>query len=260
MAAVMTIMRTRRVLVFVLLMLGLASSLLEEPARTQSYGMSFSVYTTPSVGGNGLNLVVTSSAYDNSWGCTHTNYYTTSHISSPSGRSASHQASGLSSTTSMAIAGEYGNYQIGTSGTFYCGCSFLNLGFGGGQTVPVQKPTSLRVASDTYSHQQFNNYERLRIYEVLDQNGNVISLTGQPVTESYGAWETNTCGLSPITTGSTQTNNQGRFQDRYYMSGAPNCTSNPACTSRATQTIKVSGFLVRSNTVTYRCDRVDLAP
>src|SRR6266511_5003251 len=40
----------------------------------------------------------------------------------------------------LAINGEYGDYTIATSATYFCGCSNLNLGVGSGRVVPVPPP------------------------------------------------------------------------------------------------------------------------
>lgn len=42
----------------IVLSIGLATFCLPSVARAQAYGMSFSVYTNPSVSSDGLNLVV----------------------------------------------------------------------------------------------------------------------------------------------------------------------------------------------------------
>lgn len=129
-----------------------------------------------------------------------------------------------------------------------------------GGTVQTQRPSSLQTVSDTYIVQQFNNYNRERHYQVLDQDGQAMTQSGLPVTESYSAWNPNGCNFSPIATGSTTTNNQGRFKDNYLMNSAPMCISNPNCTSTATQTIRVSGNTVGTFTTTYGCNGVTITP
>ena len=96
--------------------------------------MSFSVYSDGAINSS-LTLVYNySNVFDNSSGCTHSNYSTTATIVSPSNRTATLQSSGLHSTTSLSINGEYGTYNFTTSGTFFCGCSQMTSGYGGGHT------------------------------------------------------------------------------------------------------------------------------
>jgi hypothetical protein len=123
-------LRTRR-LIFAAFVLG--TLLCSAPrANAQAYGMSFSVYSDGTISTDGLTFNIFSSVADNSWGCTHTNYLTTTYVTSPTNRTSSRQLSGLSSNTSISINNEDGTFQMGTSGSFACGCSHLNLGYGGG--------------------------------------------------------------------------------------------------------------------------------
>ena len=126
--------------------------------------------------------------------------------------------------------------------------------------VQVKKPSALQTVYDQYNTQQFNNYDRERHYQVLDQNGQPMTQSGLPVTESYSPWSSNGCNLGAIQTGSTNTNNQGRFKDNFILSGVPTCNTNPQCTSTAQQTVRVSGNVVGTFSVTYGCNSVTVTP
>lgn len=106
-------------------------SLVANPASALGgFTMSFSVYNDLTSSTTSSNLVAYSNVSDNSTCYQHSSFLTTVTIRSPSGRSASRQTSGLSANTSLTIAGEGGNYHVTTNGTYHCGCSGLNLGFG----------------------------------------------------------------------------------------------------------------------------------
>ena len=120
-------------LVFALVAMCLCAS----PALGQSYGMSFSIYRDAYASSDLSTLHMWTTVSDNSWGCTHSNYNTVAHIVSPTGRNSYHQSTGLSSSTSITINDEMGDYTISTSGTYYCSCSYQTLGFGGGEILGV---------------------------------------------------------------------------------------------------------------------------
>ena len=82
--------------------------------------MSFSVYNGGAVGGG--NVYANSTVIDNSTGCTHSNYFMRTTITSPSGRLAVGETYGLGVSASLSIAGEFGNYTIVTGGTYNCSC------------------------------------------------------------------------------------------------------------------------------------------
>lgn len=107
------------------------------PCNCQSYGMSFSVYNDVYLSSDQLSLIGVGNASDNSWGCSHSQYQTTEVLLSPSGRRSSTQSSGLSATTSLAIAGEYGDYSLGTTGRYYCSCSTRYGGYGDGEAFTL---------------------------------------------------------------------------------------------------------------------------
>jgi len=93
----------------------------ERHVSGQSSGMSISVYTDV-YQSEDLNMVVYATVMDNSWGCGHSGYMTTAYITSPEGRFASHQSSGLYGNVSIPIDAEYGDYSVNTSGTYQCSC------------------------------------------------------------------------------------------------------------------------------------------
>src|SRR4051812_10636484 len=102
----------RRVLMILLLLLipGAREGL------AQSSGMSISVYTDLDQTSDFENMYVHATVIDNSWGCYHGGYMTTTYIYSPSNRVVSSQSSGLSSTSTIPIDEEYGEYTAYTSG------------------------------------------------------------------------------------------------------------------------------------------------
>ena len=178
--------------------------------------MSFSIYTDVTQSQN-LTMEMYATVIDNSWGCTHSGYMTTAHITSPSGRHASHQSSGLHGSVSIPILDEYGDYTVTTSGSYGCSCIFGGTaGYGGGgQTVSPRRPAGLAsVPEDQFTYTSPGNYLRTRIWQVKDQHTAPWNYIG-PVSESFEEFAgENGCNLT-IIVDSTFTNNQGRFQDRY---------------------------------------------
>lgn len=122
----------------------------------------------------------------------------------------------------------------------------------------IRTPNSVATAVDRYNYQFFNNYERYREYQVKDSGGADWHYKSATVSESWSPWVQNGCNLMTITPGGGETNNIGRFFDRYFMSGSPVCPSNPNCQSSADQTYTVGGYQVRRHRVTYRCSSVDV--
>ena len=99
--------------------------------------MSISVYNDSAPSGEGegedeYTVYGYSTVQDNSSGCTHGGYYTTTHLTSPSSRHNSTGASGLASTTTLDFAGEEGTWSVATSGSYQCSCiKGGTAGFGG---------------------------------------------------------------------------------------------------------------------------------
>lgn len=99
--------------------------------------MQFSVYTSWSVSSDGRTLYSGESFTDQSSCHAHSNYVTTAAIYAPDGRQASSQNSGLYANASIALNTVCGNYSLVAYGTYYCGCAFVNSGFGGGISLPI---------------------------------------------------------------------------------------------------------------------------
>jgi hypothetical protein len=238
------------------------------PSLAQASGMSFSVYTDIDQTQDFANMYVQATVIDSSWGCYHGSYMTTTHIYSPSSRYTSSQSSGMYSTTSISINGEYGEYTAYTSGNYTCSCIFGGTaGYGGsGQPVAPRVPSDLAsVPPDQYTYNGPGNYLRTRIWEVKDQYGQAWNYASMPVSESFAQISgQNGCNIT-ISTGSASTNSQGRFQDQY---GNYSGQSNPIpacappyslqCTSAFDQTISVAGFPF-SHQVTYDCSDVAIS-
>lgn len=103
------------------------------------------------------------------------------------------------------------------------------------------------------------DYNREIHYEVRDENDTPMAVSGLTVEETYERDSSqNSCNVSRPLTASATTNSQGRFKDNYYVTpgGIPACDSNPNCTTRFVQRIKVSNILVRTNEVIYGCASV----
>lgn len=225
--------------------------------------MSFSVYNT---GGVYQNLVyATSTVIDNSTGCDHINYSTTTTLSSPFGSWAS-GVGGLGASVSMPFDG-FGNYTIVTEGTYRCSCVGYSLvSFGGGSTqFPVSPiPTSLKLLG-TGKQNDCALYLRYRNYEVLDQFGAAIPQV-MTVSESFAPYTANTCNFGSIGTRTRQTSADGRFGDDFYLNPVPSACVPlpghpcPSCTATAQQTIRVTGYAVGTYSVTWRCDDATIVP
>lgn len=223
--------------------------------RQRSQGqMSFSVYNGGSVS-NGV-VYANSSVIDNSWGCTHSGYWTSATIRSPSGRSAVGQSSGLQASTSLALAGEFGNYQIVTFGTYYCSCAMATAGFGGGQTLPVKRPYFLHKYADFYKYPTPYLYHRVRDYQVQDTNYAPI----QRVMSTYewfqnGIWG---CGEVQIDQGGGPTTASGTFRDNLYLD-TPRCRPGGSynCFISRDQHWEIDGIPVNPVfQLQYTCDQI----
>jgi hypothetical protein len=113
------------------------------PGLSQSTGMSFSVYNDASGSWtNGGTITAYSSVEDLSWGCSHSSYSTTTRLISPSGRQSGSTVSGLSASTSLALNGEEGDWQIVTQGSYHCSCFQSFASFGAGHSMLVNTFTS----------------------------------------------------------------------------------------------------------------------
>jgi hypothetical protein len=197
-------------------------------------------------------------------GCSHSNYFTTVSVYSPSSRSATSSSGGLYASTSIPISAEFGDYTVATTGSYQCSCIFGGTaGFGGGQTVPVRKPGDLRsVPPDSFTYRSLGNYLLTRVWQVYDDQGQAWTKSGTSVTESYQQIS-NGCNLQ-VTTGSTSTNGQGRFDDKYGSendnpNAVPGCLPpyNGTCTSSFTQNVVVGGISF-PHQVTYGCTSVSI--
>ena len=240
--------------------------LLATSGRAQA-AMSFSVYTDAV---QSLNRVqVFSTVIDGSSGCSHWGYMTTASIRTPSNRSASTSNFGLQSNTSIAINAEYGNYVATTSGSYSCSCIFGGTAsFGGGRTVTVQKPTSLKMYNSGSlggTPQQCSafsppnvRYYRYRDYQVQDQNSQPI-LRKLQMQESFTTSQ-NTCNVSFVQ-GSTVTGDSGQFRDTFFMCGpVAACNNGGSCTTVRNQTWRADGNTVGQYAITYTCSTVTVSP
>jgi hypothetical protein len=122
---------------------------LSKPATAQT--VQFSVYTNWSIGSDGNTLYSAESVIDQSTCYAHSNYVTTAFIYAPDGRQASSQSAGLYANTSMPLNGVSGNYSLVASGRYYCGCSFMNAGFGGSISLPISYAVTYTVKAANFT-------------------------------------------------------------------------------------------------------------
>ncbi len=124
----------------------------------------------------------------------------------------------------------------------------------------VRRPAVLRVISDRYAWQAFNDYKRERVYQVLDQYGQPLARAGMTATETFSDWITNGCELSGLSPRHASTNDQGRFLDEIGITNQPKCRVDPNCSSTIIQTARIDLLIVGQFTFTYRCGSVDITP
>jgi hypothetical protein len=234
----------------------------------QSSGMSFSVYNNTQVYNASLDL--DGSVLDNSWGCSHGSYSTTARIYSPTNRTAASTSAGLSAEVTLPLNGEYGNFTLVTNVSYTCSCMMNSVvTFSDGRTEQPKVPANVQQAgSDYFTRIASGNYLRRRTWQVLDQTSRALARGGMSVQENFTIQSgQNGCNLS-VFTGSTSTNSQGRFCDKYGNpaisdSGCTTsnnqartiaaCGTNPQCTSRFSQKYTISSYQLAPNTVTYGC-------
>lgn len=101
--------------------------------------MQFSVYNDSSISSDGTTAYNGVSVVDSSSCYSHSGYMTTAQIYTPDSRSASSQNPGLTANVSIAFNDVSGDWSFVGTGTYYCGCSFQNSGYGGGTTKPLRK-------------------------------------------------------------------------------------------------------------------------
>ncbi len=100
-------------------------------------GMSFSVYTDVTLHWDLGSFYVVSTAYDNSWGCTHSSYTSQIWVYSPSGRYVTSQTTGMVVTATMPILNEFGTYGIARNGSYFCSCIGSIGWYGSGSSTKV---------------------------------------------------------------------------------------------------------------------------
>jgi len=112
------------------LVIAAAMLLLSDSAAAMTY--SVSVYSDGY--GSGASAYLYGDIVDNSdtGGCTHSNYYTVSHLVSPTGRRADVGYSGYSATASLPVDNEVGDWDAYVTGTLSCSCApGTPVGYGG---------------------------------------------------------------------------------------------------------------------------------
>lgn len=151
--------------------------------------------------------------------------------------------------------------------TLYCEILVqdLNGSVSGSQSAQItpRSPQDLRsVPPDSFTYTSPGNYLKARIWQVWDNYGLEWTYSGFPVTESYSTSQ-NGCNIT-FATGSTTTNNQGRFEDKYgNYDGShtiPACAlpQYQQCQTLTTQTIVVAGVSF-SHDVTWGCFDVQIS-
>jgi hypothetical protein len=109
------------------------------PGTAQQMVISVYADTAPVDDGEfGSTISAYVSVVDNSWGCSHGDYYTNAWLSSPS-RIGFDQEPGLSGFPSLDFDFELGEWNAGATVTFYCDCAagYVGGGGAGSQIVPV---------------------------------------------------------------------------------------------------------------------------
>lgn len=228
--------------------------------------MSFSVYTVGSVSGG--VVYASSSVVDNSWGCAHSGYSTSTKITSPCGRTAIGQSSGLQASTQLGVNAEFGGYTIATIGSYYCSCAMAWAGFGGGQTIDVRQPYFLHTYADYLlppgpeagGGRGSKLYWRVRNYQVQDTNYQPINRV-MSVQEFFNPF-LNLCGDVQLEEGGGLTQPAGTYRDNLYLD-TPRCRpgGNYQCFISRDQLFTVEGVSVNpAFHQEYFCDRVEIFP
>ena len=120
------------------------------PARSaaQSYGMSISAYQDADVDEDG-NMFAWTTVSDDSWGCTHSGYYTVANIVSPTNRTSASGSSGMSASTSLSVVDDYEEYSVYPMMTFNCSCmKGSSYSIGAPAQIYDVKPFIARMAFD----------------------------------------------------------------------------------------------------------------
>ncbi len=145
---------------------------------------------------------------------------------------------------------------------------------GQSSSITVHKPTSLKLDSDTTNPTgttcqvtclngaagcTYQSYLRTRIYDVLDQFGNLFTSAGISSINAQESFSgvTSTCGASPPTLGTAQSS---QFHDNFSFCANDCQPGGPGCTASGNQTITVNGITVRTPSVTWNCTNCTVNP
>ncbi len=119
-------------------------------AAAQMSSPNYSTYNDGEYGGDGY--VYGWSSVDDyvPQGCDHSNYNTTTYLTSPTGRYASLESGGTSSNVAMEYDGEVGYWDVGTEGYLFCSCAGTDLYYSGESPLTLDVcavPTNFRETS-----------------------------------------------------------------------------------------------------------------
>lgn len=114
------------------------------PHAAYAQTMSFSYYTDAVVSSDLQTLYTTAGGYDNSSGCTHSDYQTYGSVSGPSGFFYD-SFPGMVSYLDVPIPEEGGDYSIYSDLTVSCSCFGAGLGAGGASQVYYVVPFTARM-------------------------------------------------------------------------------------------------------------------
>jgi hypothetical protein len=117
-------------------------------AAAQMSSPNYSTYNDGMNGGDGYVYGWSSVEDDVPEGCDHSNYYTTTYLTSPSGRYASLESSGTSSNVALEFDGEGGYWDVGTEGYLFCSCAGTNLEYSGESPLPLDGPPTITGGPD----------------------------------------------------------------------------------------------------------------
>jgi len=146
---------------------------------------------------------------------------------------------------------------------------------GGVQSTPkthrmtVQKPSGVYRYSQTNPSaascpSQTSGPQRWVTWQVIDQFNGAIGVSGMPASDvgdvSLVAGQ-NGCNVGPPTTGSTQTDGNGRFPDQYFIC-AGICYYGGSCTALAEQVITVNGYRLSQQVIgiQFSCSTIVITP
>lgn len=159
-------------------------------AAAQMSSPNYSTYNDGEYGGDGYVYGWSSVDDDVPQGCDHSNYETTTYLTSPTGRYASSESGGTSSNAVLEFDDESGYWDVGTEGYLFCSCAGTNLYYSGESPLTITFPTSETTFGNAWAG--LANYATVYKWRATVSNGS-FSFTGRTVTEYDGGNGNDTC-------------------------------------------------------------------